>query len=193
MKKQLLELFIVTIFMSTFTSCGYNEMVNKGEAVKKQWANVESSYQRRSDLIGNLVNTVKGEANFEQKTLVDIANARANATKMTIDPSKATPEQLMQYQEAQGQFGQAIGRLLSISENYPNLKANSAFQDLRIQLEGTENRINTERNRYNEMVGDYNSYIKSIPQSFFAGSFGFTEKPYFQSDKEAAKAPKVQF
>lgn len=188
--KKVLPLFLISIL---FNSCGYNEMVSKREQVSSQWAQVEADYQRRADLIENIVNTVKAEAKFEQSTLVDIANARASATQMKIDPANATPEQLVKYQEAQGQLGMAIGRLLSVTENYPNLKANSAFQDLRVQLEGTENRINTSRNRYNEAVRDYNSFIKAIPQNFFAGSFGFTEKPYFESDKSSYTAPKVKF
>jgi LemA protein len=188
--KKILPLLLISILLN---SCGYNEMVSKREQVSSQWAQVEADYQRRADLIDNIVSTVKAEAKFEQSTLVDIANARASATQMKIDPTNATPEQLVKYQEAQGQLGMAIGRLLSVTENYPNLKANSAFQDLRVQLEGTENRINTSRNRYNEAVRDYNAFIKAIPQNFFAGSFGFTEKPYFESDKSSYTAPKVKF
>jgi LemA protein len=193
MKK--LSLYIVVLFgiQMTFTSCGYNDMVSKRELADKQWSNVESAYQRRLDLIDNLVNTVKGEAKFEQETLTQIVEARASATKMTIDPSKSTPEQLAKWQESQGQLGAALGKLISISENYPNLKANESFKELRDQVEGTENRINTERNRFNEAVADYNVLIKSIPQNIYAGWFGFTSKQGFAADKAAATAPKVDF
>ncbi len=193
MKK--LSLYLVVLFgiQMTFTSCGYNDMVSKRELVDKQWSNVESAYQRRLDLIDNLVNTVKGEAKFEQETLTQIADARASATKMNIDPSKATPEQLIKWQESQGQLGAALGRLISISEQYPNLKANESFKELRDQVEGTENRINTERNRFNEAVADYNILIKSVPQNIYAGWFGFTQKNGFAADKAAATAPKIDF
>jgi LemA protein len=175
------------------TSCGYNDMVGKREGVDKKWANVQSAYQRRLDLIPNLVSTVKGEANFEQETLTKVVEARASATQMKLDVSKATPEQMMQWQQAQGQLGAALGRLISISENYPNLQANQGFRELRDQLEGTENRINTERNRFNEVVAEYNTLIKSIPQNIYAGWFGFTPRTPFQADAAAAAAPKVDF
>lgn len=193
MKKTTFFLILAATFQMLMTSCGYNDMVAKREGVDKQWANVESSYQRRLDLIPNLVSTVKGEANFEQETLTKVVEARASATQMKIDPSNATPEQMMQWQQAQGQLGAALGRLISISENYPNLQANQGFRDLRDQLEGTENRINTERNRFNEVVADYNTLIKSIPQNIYAGWFGFTPRSPFQADAAAATAPKVDF
>lgn len=193
MKKTSLYLVIIVSFQMLMTSCGYNDMVSKREGVDKQWANVQSAYQRRMDLIPNLVAAVKGEANFEQETLTKVVEARASATKMTIDPSNATPEQMMQWQQAQGQLGAALGRLISISENYPNLQSNQGFRELRDQLEGTENRINTERNRFNESVADYNTLIKSIPQNIYAGWFGFTARNPFQADPAAASAPKVDF
>jgi LemA protein len=193
MKKSIYKTIVAFILISLMNSCGYNSMVSKSQAVNAQWANVQSAYQRRADLIPNLVSTVKGEANFEQSTLTAVADARARATSMQIDPSKVTPDQLMQYQQAQGQLGMALGRLLSVTENYPNLQANQAFRELSAELAGTENRINVERNRFNEVVGDYNTYIKSIPQSFFAGSFGFTEKAFFQADPASSVAPKVNF
>jgi len=168
-------------------------MVSKREGVDKAWANVQSAYQRRMDLIPNLVSTVKGEAKFEQETLTQVVEARASATQMSIDPSKSTPEQMMKWQEAQGQLGAALGRLISISENYPTLQANQSFRELQAQLEGTENRINTERGRYNEAVADYNVMIKSIPQNIYAGWFGFTARQGFEADKAAANAPKVDF
>lgn len=193
MKKTTLFLILAASFQMLMTSCGYNDMVAKREGVDKQWGNVQSAYQRRMDLIPNLVSTVKGEANFEQETLTKVVEARASATQMKIDPSNATPEQMMQWQQAQGQLGAALGRLISISENYPNLQANQGFRDLRDQLEGTENRINTERNRFNEVVADYNTLIKSIPQNIYAGWFGFAPRTPFQADAAAAAAPKVDF
>jgi LemA protein len=193
MKKSTLFLILAATFQMLMTSCGYNDMVAKREGVDKQWANVQSAYQRRLDLIPNLVSTVKGEANFEQETLTKVVEARASATQMKLDVSKATPEQMMQWQQAQGQLGAALGRLISISENYPNLQANQGFRELRDQLEGTENRINTERNRFNEVVAEYNTLIKSIPQNIYAGWFGFTPRTPFQADAAAAAAPKVDF
>jgi LemA protein len=193
MKKSTLFLILAATLQMLMTSCGYNDMVAKREGVDKQWANVQSAYQRRLDLIPNLVSTVKGEANFEQETLTKVVEARASATQMKLDVSKATPEQMMQWQQAQGQLGAALGRLISISENYPNLQANQGFRELRDQLEGTENRINTERNRFNEVVAEYNTLIKSIPQNIYAGWFGFTPRTPFQADAAAAAAPKVDF
>lgn len=193
MKKTTIYILLLAGFQMLLTSCGYNDMVSKREGVDKQWADVQSAYQRRMDLIPNLVGTVKGEAKFEQETLTQVVEARASATQMTVDPSKSTPEQMMKWQEAQGQIGAALGRLISISENYPNLQANQAFRDLRDQLEGTENRINTARDRYNESVASYNTLIKSIPQNIYAGWFGFTARQGFEADKAAATAPKVDF
>lgn len=193
MKKSTLFLILAATLQMLMTSCGYNDMVAKREGADKQWANVQSAYQRRLDLIPNLVSTVKGEANFEQETLTKVVEARASATQMKLDVSKATPEQMMQWQQAQGQLGAALGRLISISENYPNLQANQGFRELRDQLEGTENRINTERNRFNEVVAEYNTLIKSIPQNIYAGWFGFTPRTPFQADAAAAAAPKVDF
>jgi LemA protein len=193
MKKSTHFLILAATLQMLMTSCGYNDMVAKREGVDKQWANVQSAYQRRLDLIPNLVSTVKGEANFEQETLTKVVEARASATQMKLDVSKATPEQMMQWQQAQGQLGAALGRLISISENYPNLQANQGFRELRDQLEGTENRINTERNRFNEVVAEYNTLIKSIPQNIYAGWFGFTPRTPFQADAAAAAAPKVDF
>ncbi|MBL7788947.1 MAG: LemA family protein [Chitinophagales bacterium] len=193
MKKTSLLLTIAVAFQMLMTSCGYNDMVAKREGVDKAWANVQSAYQRRMDLIPNLVSTVKGEASFEQETLTKVVEARASATQMKIDASSATPEQMMQWQQAQGQLGSALSRLMQITENYPNLQANQGFRDLRDQLEGTENRINTERNRFNEVVAEYNTLIKSIPQNIYAGWFGFTARTPFQADAAAATAPKVDF
>lgn len=174
--------------------CGtYNSFVDKDVNVQNAWSNVQSQYQRRADLIPNLVNTVKGVANFEQETLTKVVEARAKATSMTIDPSKATPEQLKEFQQAQGDLTQALGRLLVISENYPELKANQSFLELQAQLEGTENRIQVERQKFNETVADYNKSIRKFPSSFYASIFGFGEKAQFEAQEGAQNAPKVEF
>lgn len=171
----------------------YNGLVSKEEAVKKSWGQVENVYQRRMDLIPNLVNTVKGAANFEQGTLEKVIQARANATSMKIDPSNLSPEQIKKFQSAQGELSTALGRLMAISEAYPELKATENFSELQSQLEGTENRIAVERNRFNEVVGDYNTSVRRFPSNIFAGIFGFTQKGYFEADKGAEKAPEVKF
>lgn len=164
----------------------------KGNATK-QWANVESSYQRRSDLIGNLVNTVKGAADFERNTLTEVVEARAKATSTTIDASQLDPSQLQAFQAAQGQLSSALSRLLFTVERYPELKANQNFLELQSQLEGTENRINVERNRYNNLAGDYNIAIKKIPASIVANFGGFSEIALFQAESGAEAAPEVNF
>ncbi|WP_303309434.1 LemA family protein [Hymenobacter sp. BT730] len=192
MKRFLLYLAGLVIMLSQ-SSCGYNSMVSKDQAVKAQWANVQNSYQRRSDLIPNLVNTVKGAANFEKSTLTDVINARAKATSVQLSADQLTPENLKKFQEAQSQVSAGLGRLLAVSENYPDLKANANFQELQAQIEGTENRINVERQKFNTVTNDYNGYIKSFPNNIFAGMFGFAEKPYFEADASAQKAPTVQF
>ena len=172
---------------------GYNGLVNKREAVRKSLANIQTQYQRRADLIPNLVNTVKGAANFEQKTLVDVIDARAKATSVQIDPSKATPEQLQAYQASQGQLSQALGRLLVVSENYPQLRATEAFKDLQSQLEGTENRITVARKDFNDVASDYNAQIQRFPSSISASLFGFHSFPYFEASAAAQNAPQVDF
>ena len=178
---------------SSLTSCSYNGMVEKREAVNKQWGNVESAYQRRADLVPNLVNTVKGAANFEQTTLQNVIEARAAATSIKIDPKDLTDENIAKFQAVQNQLKGSISRLLATVENYPDLKATESFKELQAQLEGTENRINTERNRYNESVNDYNAYIQSFPQLITAHMFGFTQKGYFKADAGSEKAPTVKF
>jgi LemA protein len=172
---------------------GYNGLVGQRESVNKTFANLQAQYQRRADLVPNLVNTVKGAANFEKTTLTDVTNARAKATGITIDPSKATPEQLAQYQQAQGELSQALGRLLAVTENYPDLKATAAFQDLQTQLEGTENRITVARKDYNDVAASYNARVQTFPTSLTAGIFGFKTFPYFQADAGSDKAPIVDF
>jgi len=168
-------------------------MVEKREAVSKQWANVESSYQRRSDLIPNLVSTVKGEASFEQQTLTDVIQARASATSIKLDPSKLSPDDIKKFDQAQGQLTGSLSRLLVSVEKYPDLKSNEAFMGLQAQLEGTENRINTERNRFNEAVNDYNTTVQKFPANITARMFGFQEKGYFESAPGSDKAPTVNF
>jgi LemA protein len=191
--KRFLLYFAGLVILLSQSSCGYNGMVSRDQAVKAQWANVQSAYQRRSDLIPNLVNTVKGAANFEKSTLTDVINARAQATSVQLRPDQLTPENIQKFQAAQSQLSSGLGRLLAVSENYPELKANANFQELQAQIEGTENRINVERNKFNTVTNDYNGFVKSFPNNLFAGVFGFQEKPYFEADPAAQKAPTVQF
>jgi len=186
---------IVGFFLLTamFFGCGYNGMVSKQEAVDAAWAQVENQYQRRMDLIPNLVNTVKGAANFEASTLEKVVQARASATQVKIDPKNLTESELQKFESSQGELSKALGRLLMISENYPELKATQAFRDLTVQLEGTENRISVERKNFNSVAQDYNSTIRRFPNNIVAGIFGFDKKPYFQSEEGAEKAPEVKF
>ncbi|HEX5023772.1 MAG TPA: LemA family protein [Agriterribacter sp.] len=172
---------------------GYNKMVGLDQNVKGKWGNVESEYQRRSDLIPNLVSTVKGAANFEQETLTQVIEARANATKVNINADNLTPEKLAQFQQAQGELSGALSRLLVTVEKYPELKANQNYLNLQAQLEGTENRIKVARNDFNSSVQDYNTVVKSFPNTLYAGIFGFKEKGFFASEPGADKAPEVKF
>ena len=171
----------------------YNRFVTGEESVKSAWSQVENVYQRRSDLIPNLVSTVKGYAKHESNTLQAVIEARANASRMTVDPSKLSKEQIAQFQSAQSELSNAIGRLLVTVEQYPDLKANQNFLDLQAQLEGTENRITVERNKFNETVKAYNTSIKRFPGNIIASIFRFEEKGYFQASEEAKTAPKVEF
>jgi LemA protein len=171
----------------------YNGMVTMNEGVTSQWGNVETQYQRRSDLIPNFVNTVKGAANFEQTTLTQVIEARSKATSVTIDPTKMTAENMQQFQQAQGQVSSALSRLMVVVEQYPELKATQNFRDLQVELEGTENRISVERRKFNDVARAYNTYIKRFPQNFIAGMFGFQAKPYFDAVEGAEKAPEVKF
>lgn len=171
----------------------YNGLVGQREQVTAKFSNLQAQYQRRADLIPNLVSTVKGAANFEQETLTTVTEARAKATSITIDPSNATPEQLQQYQNAQGELSQALGRLLAVSENYPQLTATQNFRDLQNQLEGTENRITVARNDYNDTARPYNTRLQTFPTNVVAGMFGFEQKPYFEADEGTENAPKVDF
>src|ERR1700744_1303225 len=191
--KNLLIVIGILIIIFGMGSCSYNGMVKMDENCKGKWGTVQSQYQRRADLIPNLVATVKGVANFEQSTLVAVTEARAKATAITVDPTKLTPEAIQKFQAAQGQLSTALGRLLVASENYPELKANENFTALQSQLEGTENRINVARLDFNQAVQDYNSKIRSFPANITAKMFGFTEKGYFQAEPGANKVPTVQF
>ncbi len=191
--KKLFTAILVLMAVMNLSSCSYNSMVQMDEDVKAKWGAVESQYQRRADLIPNLVATVKGVANFEKSTLVDVTEARAKATSIQVDPTKLTPETIQKYQAAQGQLSTALGRLLVASENYPQLKANENFTALQAQLEGTENRINVARLDFNSSVQAYNSKIRSFPANITAKMFGFTEKGYFQAEAGANKVPTVQF
>lgn len=171
----------------------YNGLVVQQEEVETAWAQVENQYQRRIDLIPNLVATVKGYATHEQETLQGVIDARAKATQVTVDPTNATPEQLAAFQAAQGELSQALGRLLAVAESYPDLKANENFRDLQQQLEGTENRIAVARQNFNDAARKYNTEIRRFPKNIIAGAFGFERKPYFEAEEGANKAPKVEF
>ena len=196
MKGRNLTLIIILAAIVLLGGCGcgqYNGLIQQDESVKLAWNNVQSDYQRRADLIPNLVNTVKGEANFEQTTLTKVIEARASATQMKIDPADLTPEKLQQFQQAQGQLSQALGRLLVVSEQYPNLRANDAFRGLQAQLEGTENRIKVARNDYNTAVQSYNVQVRKFPAALFAGIMGFKPKTGFAAEAGSEKAPEVKF
>lgn len=191
--KNLTYILVLAFMGVALSSCGYNTMVSKQEGVNSQWANVENAYQRRADLIPNLVATVKGYAEHEQETFTQVTEARAKATQVTVDPESLTEESIQQYQQAQSQLGSAIGRLLLIQENYPELKANQNFLALQDELAGTENRISVERNKFNQTAQDFNAYIRQFPRVIYAGWFGFKPKGYFQSSPGAETAPQVQF
>ncbi len=183
----------VILLIALVVLSGYNGLVNDREKVRGSINTLQSQYQRRADLVPQLVSTVKGAANFEQTTLNQVVEARTKATQTTIDPSKSTPAQIQAYQEAQGEFGQALSRLLAITENYPELKATEAFRDLTSQLEGTENRIQVARSDYGKTAQDYNAKIQRFPSNVTAGLFGFESFPYFSADTGADKAPTVDF
>ena len=191
-----LSLLLCIVALLGLSGCGYNDFQRLDEQSKAAWAEVLNQYQRRADLIPNLVSTVKGEANFEQETLTKVIEARSRATAIQVTPEMLSDPQAMErFQQAQGQLGSALSRLLVVAENYPNLKANQAFQELRVQLEGTENRITVARNRYIKAVQDYNVGIRPFPNNLTAMAFGYREKPNFTVDNEKAisTAPKVEF
>ncbi|WP_353480245.1 LemA family protein [Haliscomenobacter sp.] len=185
---------ILVGLMLLFGGCStYNGMVNSDEDVDNTWSKVQSAYQRRADLIPNLVNTVKGVANFEKSTLTAVVEARAKASSITIDPSTATPEQLAAFQQAQSGISQTLGRLMVISEQYPELKANQSFLELQSQLEGTENRIKVARDNYNDAATNFNKKIRRFPASLIAGMSGFHQRSQFQAEQNAQNAPDVKF
>lgn len=189
-KRLIVVMGIALIFLQ---SCGYNTMVSLDEAVSSSWAQVQNVYQRRADLIPNLVEVTKGYAKHEQETLTAVIEARAKATQVTIDPKNLTAENIKQFQNAQNNLSSTLSRLLVSVERYPELKANQNFLALQVQLEGTENRITVERNRFNEAVKAYNAYIRSFPQNFIASWFKFEKKAYFEGTAEAQTAPQVKF
>lgn len=184
-------LLVIILFM--WLRGVYNNMVTQDEQVKTAWSQVENQYQRRLDLIPNLVNTVKGYAAHERETLEGVVNARARASQTMINPENLTPEAIQQFQSTQGELTSALNRLMVVVERYPELKANQNFLELQAQLEGTENRIATERRRFNEVAQGYNTYIRRFPNNIFAGMFGFQPKAYFQADSGAERAPTVEF
>ncbi|MBW3545846.1 MAG: LemA family protein [Bacteroidetes bacterium] len=186
--------YVMGLFMmASLSYCGYNTMVTKEEAVAAQWAQVENQYQRRADLVPNLVNTVKGAADFERETLTEVIEARSRATSIQINADDLSPEKIQQFQQAQDQLSGALSRLLVSVERYPELKANQNFLELQASLEGTENRIAVERGRYNETVQDYNTYIRSFPQNIFAGMFDFERKGLFEARAGSDVPPTVEF
>ena len=196
MKKLLYKIILCLAALTatgTLTSCNYNSLVDKQQTVDQAWAQVENQYQRRADLIPNLVNTVKGYSTHESETLQKVTEARAKATSITIDAENLNEETLAKFQQAQGALSQALKSLLAVSEAYPELKANENFMALQAQLEGTENRIATERRRYTEAVKEYNTAIKKFPTTIYAGWFGFEPKPQFKAEAGAEKAPEVKF
>lgn len=193
MKKAVLISGIFLVVTTLFSSCGYNKMVSLEEQVSSQWAQVENVYQRRADLIPNLVNTVKGYAQFEKDVLIQVTEARAKASSITVDPKNLTPETVQKFQQAQNGLSSALSRLLVTVEKYPDLKANQNFLELQSQLEGTENRISVERNKFNEVTRDYNTKIRSFPSNLTAKMFGFEKKGYFEATTGAEKAPTVTF
>lgn len=184
-------LAVVSAFL--FSSCGYNKMVELDEQVASSWSQVENVYQRRADLIPNLVNTVKGYASHEQETLEGVIEARSKATSVNIDPSKLNAQSIQQFTQAQDGLSSALSRLMVVVERYPDLKANQNFLDLQSQLEGTENRIAVERRKFNETTQKYNAYIRKFPRVIYAGWFGFEKKAYFEAQQGAEKAPEVNF
>lgn len=183
---------VIAIIVLSFIS-KYNGIVVLEEDVNGQWANVENQYQRRADLIPNLVATVKGYAEHESETLESVIAARSKATQVTVNPDDLTPEKLQEFQAAQGQLSSALGKLLMITENYPDLKANQNFMELQVQLEGTENRIATERTRFNDVAKNFNAVIRRFPTNILASMFGFDKKPYFEAEAGSNAAPEVQF
>lgn len=193
LSKGLIGIIVAVVVIALWASSAYNGMVKEQEKATTALANVQSAYQRRADLIPNLVEVVKGYASHEKETFESVVAARSKATSITLDPSNITPEKLKEFQQAQGELGSALGKLIAIQENYPELKANENFRDLQVQLEGTENRINEARNTFNKVVQDYNVVIRSFPKNILAGLFGFDKMTKFEAEAGAEKAPQVKF
>ena len=193
MKKAIIIIVVIVAAIALWAVSGYNGLVSSEENVKSAWSQVENVYQRRLDLIPNLVATVKGYAEHEQETLESVVEARSKATRITVDPDQLTEENIAAFQKAQGEIGAALGRLMAISENYPDLKANQNFSELQAELAGTENRIATERRKYNETAKAYNTMVRKFPRNILASMFGFGQKGYFEADSNASEAPKVEF
>ena len=193
MKKSTIIVLVIVAVVAIWGITGYNGLVKADEALNTAWSNVENQYQRRADLIPNLVNTVKGYAEHERETLDAVVAARTRATQVTVDAESLTPEKLQEYQKIQNEVGAALGRLLAVAEAYPDLKANANFLELQAQLEGTENRISVERRNFNEAAKSYNTSIRTFPRSILAGIFGFEKRPYFEAQKGMENAPVVQF
>ena len=196
MKKSSIAIGVIVfilVLLGMNACSSYNSMIEKDEAVTSQWQQVENQYQRRLDLIPNIVNTVQGQADFEKSTLQAVIEARASATQVKVDASKLDEASIQRYQAAQGQLTSALSRLLAVAENYPNLQANQGFSELRTQLEGTENRIANERMKYNNVAQDFNTYVKRFPKNIWAGMFGFEKRAYFEAAEGADKAPSVNF
>jgi LemA protein len=192
-RRRFFYLLILAGILPLLSSCGYNRMVGLEETVTAEWAQVENAYQRRADLIPNLVNTVKGYADFEQETLTGVIEARAKATSVTVDPTNLNAASIQQFQSAQEGLGSALSRLMVVVERYPDLKANQNFLDLQAQLEGTENRIALARKRFNDATRSYNTYIRRFPALITANIFGFDQKAYFEATEGAEEAPVVEF
>lgn len=196
MKKSLITIgVVVLIALIGFLSLqgSYNKMVTRNQEVESMWAGVETQYQRRMDLYGSVVSTIKGSAEFEQETLTKVIEARSKASSVQVDPTKLTPESLEQFQQAQGELASAFGRLMVVMERYPELQTTAQFRDFQAQIEGTENRINKARNDFNQSVQGYNTYIKKFPNNLMAGLFGFAEKGYFKAAAGSEQAPKIEF
>lgn len=193
MKKSTIIVLAVIALVVIWGVSSYNGIVQMDESVSTAWSNVENQYQRRSDLIPNLVNTVKGYASHEKETFEAVTEARSKATQMSISADELTPEAMQAYQKAQGEVGSALSRLLAITEAYPELKANENFKELQAQLEGTENRISVERKNFNEVARSYNTAIRTFPRNLVAGICGFDKRPYFEAEEGSQKAPEVQF
>ena len=193
MKKSTIIVIALVAIVAIWAVSGYNSLVKMDESVSTAWSNVENQYQRRSDLIPNLVNTVKGYAAHEKETFQAVTEARSKATQTTIHADELTSEKMLEYQKAQGEVGAALSRLLAITEAYPDLKANENFKELQAQLEGTENRISVERKNFNEVARSYNTAVRTFPRTIIAGIFGFEKRPYFEAEDGGDKVPTVEF